>query len=216
MKLLTSQKNKLFEVIESRDLSPNMFLYQEPTSASGNTTIRFKDSNFFYTFSENVRGGHSAYFSPGNEKLHESANPHEWSRQILYFQYWLVYLKREITQTDKWAILEEELKKISFQDLNYDSNKFTHEEFMLLENNIRELKNKITKLDLLEDQVDIINQKLDHLLQLAENMNKTDWKELFIGSLFSLTMQLTVDRELGQTIFSYVKEQFFNFIPQLK
>ena len=126
---------------------------------------------------------------------------------------WLGYLKRELNAPDKWKLLQEELENIDFEDIKYENTKFTYQEYQLLDKKISELKKKISKLDLLEKQINQINAKLDHLLHLAKDMNKTDWKNLFAGSIIGLIMQLSIDRSTGQVIYGYIKNLFVKFLP---
>ncbi len=213
MILLQTQKNQVYELIEREDLSPGMFSFDESNSYNNDTFLRLKNSDYYFIFATSRSGGHFARFSPGEETPHEDHAPSSWINQLGYVRRWLFYLKRELNAPNKWKLLEEELNNLNFDDIKYDNVKFTYQEYQLISEKIAELKVKISKLDLLENQITVINSKLDHLLELAKNMNKTDWKELFIGSIISLTMQLSIDRSVGKTIFEYLKSLFIKLLP---
>jgi len=213
MKLLQTQKNQVYEVIEHVGLSPSMFVFDNPSEPNGITYLRFKNSDYRFDFATSREGGHFARYLPGYDTPYEDQSAESWASQIANVRRWLGYLIRELEAPDKWKLLEEELRNFNFEDIKYTDAKFTHQEYKLLEKRIEEFKNKISKMDLLEEQVEKINHKLDHLLKLAENMNKIDWKELFIGSIMSLFIQLSIPPNAGQTIFGHLKTLFVQFLP---
>ena len=210
MKLLQSQKDQIYSSIEEAGLSPAMFKLDE---SSGDTYLFLKDSNFYFIFQEMDSGKHYATYSPGQETMKENHYPGSWDGQLSYVRIWLGNIDRELKAPDRWGLLEEELKGINFDDIKYNNSKFTYQEYDVLKNKIEELKEKISKLDLVEEQLKEINEKLDHLLNLAKNMNKIDWKNLFVGTIFSLIMQLSIDKTTGQAIFAHVKNLFATFLP---
>ncbi len=212
MKLLNSQKNALFELVEESGLSPNLFTYQEPTENDSSTYLRVKNSDYFFEFTSHENKHYSIY-SPGDDTIEERRYPGSWNLQLTNVRKWITNLERELDSPNKWDLLEEEIKNSNFDDIEYDNTKFTHEEFKLLESKINDLKIKIEKLDLIEEDLNTIHKKLDHLLKLSEKMNKNDWKNLFIGTLISITAQLTIDKETGATIFGLARETLVKFLP---
>lgn len=211
MKLLQSQKNRVYDLIEKEGLSPNMFCFEE---SAPSTKICLKSSDYYFILTEDNFDRPSVKYSPGENRFDEGYfYAPAWGDQIDYIEAWLQNLAREINEPDKWKLLQEELENINFSDIKYENIKFTYQEYELLESKTNELKEKIGKLNLLEKQLKQINNKLDHLLNLAKDMNKTDWKELFIGSIISLIMQLSVDKTTGQAIFALVRGLFIKFLP---
>lgn len=213
MKLLQTQKNQVYELIEEAQLSPGMFSFVDPIDPDDSTFLRFNNSDYYFNFATSNRGTHYARYAPGFDTPYEDQSATSWSVQLSNVRRWMTYLVRELNAPDKWKLLEEELKNFNFDNIKYTNSKFTYQEYGILEERIKEFKTKIDQLDLLKDQIKKINTKLDHLLELAKTMNKTDWKELFIGSLISLTMQLSIDRTVGKTIFGYLKNLFIKLLP---
>lgn len=213
MKLLQTQKNQVYELIEEAGLSPSMFLFDDPSEPDGTTYLRFKKTDYRFDFANGRGGGHFARYLPGYDTPYEDQSAGSWVAQLVNVRQWLKYLIRELKAPNKWKLLEEELRNFNFEDIKYTDAKFTHQEYKLLEKRIGEFKNKISKLDLLDEQIEKINLKLNHLLKLAENMNKIDWKELFIGSMMSLFIQLSIPPGAGQMIFGYLKILFVQFLP---
>ena len=209
--MLKSQKNDVFDSIEKQGLSPSLFEFEE--SITGTTVIlRVKNTEYFFNFLQNQNNGHFARFCPGHDVHTDSSNTGSWLEQLLCLRRWVKYVTRELNAQDKWKILQEEIANMNFGDINYDSSQFNIQEYELLKLNIGALKVNISKMDILESKVEVINIKLDHLLDLAKSMNKTDWKSLFIGTFISLFIQLSIDKQTGQTIWQYIQSVFSTFL----
>lgn len=127
MKLLKSQKDEIFDLIENSGLSPSMFYFDEINSKNGNVALKIKDREYFFTFSDGPRGGHYAHFCPGKETYEESEYPGSWALQKLNVRYWITYVKRELETPDKWASFKEELEFIDIPEFK-NNNKFTYQD----------------------------------------------------------------------------------------
>lgn len=211
MKLLKSQKDEIFDLIENQGLSPTIFYFDEINDLNGNTVLKTKEWGFFFVFSEGSRGGHHSYFCPGRETYDETSYPGSWILQKSNIKNWIVYIKREINTPDKWDSLKNELDSMDIPEFK-DNSKFTYQEYEIIEGKINYFKEKINKIDKLEGKVDVIDQKLDHLLDLAKSLNKRDWKDLFVGFFMNLIVQLSIDKETGKLLWEYIKSMFSSLI----
>lgn len=220
MQLLTSQKNLLYEIIESNGLSPFQFNIEEykfPTSGMINTKLLYKGTNYYFDFM--TFQGHNnmafAEFSPGEFSVKWRSDGESWNILVNYFFSWLLYLRREITSLDKWARLQREMEELGVNlSQEGDGNQFTVEEYFFLEKKIISIKNSIGHIGLSELQINEINNKLDHLIQLAESMNKFDWKSLFIGTIISIIIQLEVSPDHAKSLWQIIKSVFNTyFLP---
>ena len=208
MNLLQSQKNRIYDIIQKEGLSPSMFYFQDNTKS---VVLYMKSSNYYFNIAEN---GTLVKYSPGPDSFEAGYfSTRNWEDQVEYIIVWLQCLVRELNEPDKWKLLQEGLEGVDFSDIKYEDIKFSYQEYELLKIKMDELKEKLGRLDLLESQLKQINDKLDHLLNLAKSMNKTDWKELFIGSVISLIMQLSIDKATGQAIFALIRGLFIKFLP---
>jgi hypothetical protein len=219
MKLLISQKDELFDTIERFGLSPTMFEFSEiPSNISGGqkaTLLKYRNSDFFYSF-ETVFGteiSHYAIFSPGSGSPKENQIPGSWEAQKQYFRYWLQYLAREINAPNKWDRLNKEISDLGIIITN-DESKFTALEFEDLNKRMNLLKENIQSLGLGQQDLKLIHDKLDHLLNLGKTMSKFDWKALFIGTIISVVIQLSLSTDQGKLIWNFIKQIFNNFILQ--
>jgi|APLak6261678124_1056121.scaffolds.fasta_scaffold04998_2 hypothetical protein len=216
MKLLVSQKDQLYEFIQSTGLSPAQFEFAESSSlytrGSIATSLNYINSDYYFRF-ENKQGRHSSLFSPGNEKFIEDQFPGAWDLQIRYFNNWLRNLVRELNSPNKWARLKTELDNLDFH-FDYGEDKFTVQEFQDIQNRIGLLCSRLNSIPFEENQILALNQKLDFLIESAKEMKKFDWKSLFIGTIVSIIIQLNVTPENANLLWNLVKEVFNTYFLQ--
>lgn len=209
MQLLLSQKNAIFDEIEFFKFSPSQFsfnAYPEVTIIKLiNTDYHFeiKDTNN-YNFS-------TVEFSPGEEYFSEAYTCQSWPDTLHRFSLWLDNLKRETQLEDKWERLQQEIESIEIPFSN-DNSTFTVSEFEILRENFKLIKTKILNIGLTEPQNEIIISKLDFLLEQSKTMNKFDWKSLFIGTIITIIIQLSLSQEQGTAIWNLIKEVFKNYL----
>ncbi len=217
MKLLNSQKNTLFDLIEKFGLSPSQFEFKENHSKISNnqltTDLILKNSNYFFSFETgpNTSAKHYAIFCPGSEAYTESQYPGDWVFQLNYVEEWLANLVREINSPNKWSRLDNEIASIGIKFEN-DENKFSFHEYEDLKQKISTLKDGIINIGLLPTQINAINLKLDNLTELAKDMNKFDWKSLFIGTIISIIIQLYISPDNAKMLWTLIKQVFNNYL----
>lgn len=214
MKLLTSQKNILFDTIKNESLSPSQFELEELNYSSGlcNTNIKFKGSEYFFLFGTKNET-YDVMYSPASSSFSGQNYTGSWDLSLSRFSEWIVYLKRETQIQDKWAAFEEEINNVSI-NFSDDQNNFSAREYEDLKVNMLVLKQGIANLNMLPDQVLTINAKLDYLCEIAVDMNKFDWNSLFLGTIISVIIQLSVTQDNAKAIWTLIKQAFNNyFLP---
>lgn len=133
----------------------------------------------------------------------------DWSKGTGYIYNWLECLRKEINAVNKWDNLLKEIEYIKFAPSD-DNSKFTHQEYLELTNKIDQIKSALDTIPLLEErQLAVINQ-LNHLTELAKDLNKFDWKNLFIGTIISIITQLYVSKENATKLWTLIKTIFSN------
>jgi len=217
MKLLKSQKDILYDLIERNGMSPFQFDFFEFESNLSHgkvaTTLKFKESDFFFTFETvgNNEQPHYSIYSPGEYKYEDSHYSGFWQSQYQKVCDWLIYLKREVNTPNKWERLKIEMSVISFTTSN-DNSKFSASEYEELNAKIASLKHGIKLLGLLPEQLITLNAKLDYLSSQAKEMNKFDWKSLFIGTIISIIIQLAVTQENAKALWELIRMTFNDFL----
>ena len=134
MKLLVSQKDQLFDIIEKEGLSPSQFEFTENASLISHrqvaTSLKYINTDYFFSFETgpNSETSHYAIYCPGIDIYKQSNISVDWPYQLHCFQAWLSALSRELTAPNKWERLKKEIAeiKISFKD---EGGKFSVHEF---------------------------------------------------------------------------------------
>jgi hypothetical protein len=218
MKLLQSQKNSLFEVIEEIDFfSHNQFeLVENDSMGDFKTRIEFRaNRNFYFAFfdTDYVNNLYVNY-SPGQEQITDSSSHITFDYALQYFENWLYYLKREVTAPNLWEKFKTEISGIQYSN-NFENQKFTFSEFTEIAEKIEVLKNSLSSIPLILNQQQEIILRLDHLSETAKELGKFDWVNLFIGTIVSIIIQLNVTPENANAIWDLIKRVFNNyFLPK--
>lgn len=221
MKLLTSQKDSLYDLIEEFGLSPLQFSFLESPSSIGSidlaTNLIYNNQKFYFSFEShpNRTETHYSIFCPGTNTFEEKMYTGDWQSQLKYFRLWLRNLKRELETPNKWDRLMFEAQNLSLNDnSSVRENKFSIDEFEDLKNKVKLLKGNINALELETSQIQAINSKLDHLIEMAKTLSKFDWRSLFIGTVMSIVIQLNVTPENATALWSLIKSTFNNLFLQ--
>lgn len=219
MYLLKSQQNELFDMIIEIGLSPSLFEIE-----SANDPRRFRDdevtafkargSQYFFMFALYHSGQHAVEFSPGNHTISEyyKSGP-TWEDQKQLFGNWLSYLKRELIQPDKWADM---LKYGQSVALVLDSS----EEWHFSDQEVQEIiaASEFAKaraallLDLSNDQIKLIGERLDYICEKTKSLSKLDWKNIMAGALVGLMVDLSLSPQKASMLWEILREAFQRII----
>jgi hypothetical protein len=178
-------------------------------------TIGYTPTEYYFQIFE-LEGYHNSFianFSPGDQRFQDGSPNLDWGGIKAYFYDWLNYLKREIAAPDKWALLIEGVNYLSGPFVN-ELSKFDHSEYLDISNKIEQIKSNLTSIPLLQQQSIAIENQLDRLLQLTEELNKFDWKNLFIGTIISVIIQLNVTQENAHLLYELIKKVFHGLLLQ--
>lgn len=220
MKLLLRQKNELFEKIEATQMfTPSQFEIEEITGATNliitGTEISFRGTEYSFTVMDEPRDrSFSVGYSPGDELFVEGYTAVGWDSVISLYMQWLDNLEEEVKLGDKWNRLHQEMQELMLSPTIEDGAKFTHSEFLELSKKISDIKNALPSIPLLLEQQKVLEYKLDNLLKLATDLNKFDWRSLFIGTIQSIIMQLGITPDNATLIWQAIKMVFHNYFIQ--
>ena len=218
MKLLTSQKNSLFEIIQTVDFfTHNQFeLIESETMGKYKTHVEYKtEKKFYFRFidSDYVNSLYANY-SPGDEQIIDSTAHITWNQILNHFENWLYYLQREVTAPNLWDKFKTEISEIKYIN-NFKNEKFSYSEYSDILEKIDILKTSISSIPLILNQQSEIILRLDHLSETAKELGKFDWVNLFIGTIISVVIQLNVTPENANAIWDLIKRVFNNyFLPK--
>ena len=209
MNLLLSQKNALFDLISENGFSNSQFTLLDE-SADNLSTISYNNSIFYFSIADANTGKSIIEFSPAYDQIIKDYEDVSWNSVVDSFKYWLKYLKREVTAEDKWARLDQEIKSanISFES---ETDKFSFAEYQEVKVKVEVLKDQIKAIPLELAQAEAINNKLDHLIVLAETSSKFDWKAQFVGTIIAIIIQLSVSPANAKALWDLIKHVFSGY-----
>lgn len=213
-KLKTSQKNEFFDLITKSHFGVEMFNYEDHfNEESGDSKVIIKDlSQSFYFEIKNFKSGYGLEFSPGYDKLHETLGVINWGEIVSQFDKWLYRLKDEINSGDKWEEFKKIIEDTSLStDTNLLNDKFTVPEYLEIKSKIDLLRTELSKVNLTSLQLNSVNNKLDLLMEQTKSLGKFDWRSLFIGTIMSIILQLSLSQEQGKLIWIIIKQIFSNY-----
>ena len=209
MKLLLSQKNQLYDIIGNQDLTQNIFSYLEDEYS---VKIKYNKDYEFKIVLNNPKYTYSLVYSPGENKLKEITTANYWVEVAASFQQWLEYLKKEIQLPDKWKLLGEYIKSTGIEIPSSSNEFFSINEYEILKERIEILKNDLFQIAELKANHELINIKIDQLLINSKKLNKPDWINLFLGTIFNLIITLSLNEHVIHSIWQLVKNFFNNFL----
>lgn len=117
---------------------------------------------------------------------------------------------------DMWREYKKGNKTLNIESINFDDkDSFSIDEKTQITLALSELKLLIEgKFQLSEKEMNIVNERLNYLIESKERLNKFDWKSLLINTIINITVALSLDTHKGQELFLLFKHAFA-MIPQL-
>lgn len=211
IKLLQTQKNSIFEIIKISGFNPSSFKWNDKIDIP---SLEYRDTDYFieYYLSDNPFRK-QVIVSPGERLLREvySNELNDWNKYLAFTSKWLVNLERELNSPNYWDKIRKE-GSIVLEKFGDDTNYFVETEKVLLIEKIGLIKADIKSIGLDDLSVEQINSRLDHITELLDNLNKTDWFSILIGSFISLFLTLIITPDKVDLIWKIIKTHFENWL----
>lgn len=216
MKLLTSQKNQIYNYLMVKHyFSPNQFKLDE-TEYGGKftTSLKFINSEYYFNFLEDTEYvGFYLNYSPGRELIRETTSNVKWDIGFDHFITWLGNLERELKSPNLWDRFQTEISGIQLSS-NFDNSKFTISEYEKLTQKLNFIAERLSSISMLENQQKEIIISLERLADLAKDLNRFDWKNLFIGTMMSIIIQLNINPQNASSLWKLIKDVFNDYFLQ--
>ena len=212
--LMKSQKNEILELIKQTSLDPFNFRWSDENSQMSDengmllivSKLSYDNSPYYFLFDLH-KNSHHSFYSPGESKLHEQQYPGGWDHQIGYVEKWLKNLGREVSQPDLWDDL-------SKQKIAYDQKihpEMTNEPFSVSQaeqitkgiENIR--KYLLEEFENDSDSRNLINEKLDYLIDASKRQGRTDWFHTCIGVFAGIATALAMSPDQTKNMWALLK-----------
>lgn len=204
---MKSQKNDLLMEIKRTELDPLNFEWKKIEGKKKYSDVvmdsfKYKETDYFFAVS--IQSEHFVIaYSPGHTMLHETEPHQSWWTVVNTFIGWLGYLSREISQPDLWEELEELKKDVTFgYEFEYEvengMQQFTYQQVVQIEKGINDVRGYL--LEQVDGNADVINHKLDYLIDASKRMGRTDWQNVFFGALVNLAINTGLDPVQRQAV----------------
>ncbi len=227
--MLKRYKNRLVEVVRECGFDPLVFEWKtERLGDLENNVIRPADSPIAFTIVTDKRDWNRFSY---NFKKYEANYPWEWTTLSVNhnfanieraFTNWLSkhvqeYLK-ELTLPDLWQQMETQKSFISGTAMHKDEiTPFSENERKLLRTSVKEFRLLVEKtFQPSQDELEIINNRLDYLTKAVDRLNRFDWKSVAIQTIISISIALSLNTEKGRTLFNLFKQAFSEILHLLQ
>jgi len=218
-KLLKTQKNEVFEFIESTNLETANFSWTNVESSNHSNLLvprlNHRDTRFYFQFDLGGKRGshfgveekHYCEFSPGKFVPISRQFPGSWNGQLGHFVQWLGYLKREIEAPDLWAEMEKYKTTVSIalpeQLLN---EPISANEAEKISEQLFSLADKIEKqFELTNEQNQFVRSKLNYLAEAAKRQRSMDWAHTLIGVSVTIAMGLALAPDQAKELWELMR-----------
>jgi hypothetical protein len=204
MRITNIQKKELSEIFKKNNLNTIDF---ETSGEYQEFNIKFKHDYFSFLISKVKDDVYSiTIFAIDRKNAYNFSDT--WANTLKRFDGWAQKVSTELNSSTGWETFE----NTNFLNTDYEDlvSEFTQAEKSQTRQSIHELKVKIKLLDLPENSLKIIENKLDSLSLKVDELNKFDWKSLFIGTIASLIMSFVIPQEASGLFWEYIKSSFNN------
>ncbi len=218
MRLLVSQKNAVFDMIQGVGLSPAQFKCTEVESHYLQDGLATKftcnQTEYYFLIDKDANEHIHLTFCPAEETIEGRSYCYSWDETAKRLGQWIEYVFREVREPDKWARLSTEVESLNMAlEPQPSQDRFTVQEYESLVQSLSVLGTRIKQIEgLSEKQLSGIDTELEHLKEMAKSLSKVDWKSMFVGTIITLIIQLSIGQEQGRAIWAIVKEVFNKFI----
>jgi hypothetical protein len=204
-----THKNKIFEGIRNCSLSLENF-----TIETSNTVVDLthKTTDFTFKFIQDPTSfdyffARATHYEPAFP-VKQFMSITDVNTVIKGFYSWLLdHLEPYIADQQEVDLLANYLhgaNLLNVEPVNYeDTDNFTPEQKQQIRIGFNDLKLLITRdYATSNEQLQIVNQRLEYLSGALDRMNKTDWKGIFISTVIGIITTLTLDTAKGNDLFN--------------
>jgi len=203
--LLPSQANQLLEGLESEKWNPADFKWDETpsTNYSHETASRIVHlSSGYYFIFDNVGNAFLSEWSPGRETAITKIQSAAWDQQLKHFKEWLSYLRREVESPDLWSAISHETEIIEAAASDESNAPFSREEKEYVLAGLSEIKQYLLTAHKLDPE--LVEARLNYLIEAAERVGKKDWINLLLSVLVGIVIQAAMPPEAIRELFRFV------------
>jgi hypothetical protein len=206
------QRNNLFEAIQAVGLDPRDF---DLADSGTEVQIKHKRSESIFIIS----GGPGHYV--GRYVVGDSPDwpydAYSWQASTTRVSTWLQEVKRDFETPDLWAELRREVHLLGVGSNEVTENTlFTQDEQKQIAEQLRGLAKHVSdSSSLSEAQKQILNEKIDYLVEGSRRLGRKDWLNTFIGVTLGYLLSTALPPDVAHGIFSTCLRAIGLLYPEL-
>ncbi|HUS72178.1 MAG TPA: hypothetical protein VMY06_03855 [Sedimentisphaerales bacterium] len=222
--MLKKYKNRLLKIIRDTGLDLSQFKTSEDiTGPEHKFIIVYDDTGLRCYVAVNPRSHHNFRFN------YTRFNPDfpwanvEKPQRLIYhididevyhrFREWLKEVQQYVEESlepDLWEQIQGQKKLVTATRIvDQDKLLFSEEQKAELRMAVGELRQLIASTFQPDSkQIELINERLDYLVESVDRLNRFDWKALALSMLVSISIALSLDTDKGQLLFTLFKKVF--------
>ena len=206
------QRNDLFEAIQAVGLDPRDF---DLTDSGTEVQITHKWSKSIFIIGG--RPGHYVGRYAVGDAPDWPYDAYSWQASTARVSRWLQEVKRDLETPDLWAELRREVHLLGVGSNEVTENTlFTQDEQKQIAERLRELAKQVSDASSLsEAQKQILNEKIEYLVDGSHRLGRKDWLNTFIGVTLGYLLSTALPPDVARGIFSACLRAIGLLYPEL-
>ena len=198
--LQKSQKNQIFEAVQSAGLDPREFSLEDMGFELARIKHTWSGSYFILGYEGGMYVGRYV-IGEGPEGPYQAAR--SWKTLMARVSRWLRDIKRDLDTPDLWAELKNEAELLGGASDQANANTpFTREEQKDIERRLREVEAQVRRTySLSAEQIRVLDAKIDYLIDAVGRLGRTDWRSMFVGVIINYVLTIGLPPESARSMF---------------
>jgi hypothetical protein len=191
-------RNDIFEAVQATGLDPGEFDLKDDGSE---VRLKHRTDASSFSFHRDDHGSYVWQYVVGDNPPWKLTD-YSWQTLISHISRWLGEVKRDIGTPDLWADRQPQVNLLSVDFDAFDNTPFTREEQREIATRLRGFADAMGRTHSLSDeQMRILNEKIDHLANAASRLGRKDWYNAFVGVTIGYTLAAALPPESARSIF---------------
>jgi hypothetical protein len=202
----------IFKAIQAVGLDPNEFDLED---LDDGVRIKHKRSASYFIVRSEI-GYYVGQYLVGDGVVWPT-NPTSWQTLMPRISRWLEEVKQDLDTPDLWAELKREAQLLGADSSVVTENTaFTVDEQREVARRLKELGEYVSDMhSLSKTQRQVLEEKLDYLIDASARLGRKDWLIIFMGTILSFVLTATFAPESARTIFTTFLRGVGLFYPEL-
>jgi hypothetical protein len=193
-----SRRTKIFKAIEGVGLNPDDFKFEDKDAA---VRLKHRWSESYFSFGGD--DGHYVGRYVAGDLPDWPYEEYSWETLMTRVSSWLRDVKLDLDTPDLWAEMQGEAELLggTSGEAN-DNTPFTPEEQKEIELRLREVEQRVKEAySLSAEQMTALNVKIDYLVDAVGRLGRNDWRNIFVGAIFSYVLNAGLSSESARSMF---------------